>query len=301
MRPLRRGEFVVEGSMNRDIELGEVNKEGESVRSPTIASSGGKKICLFNACANSRLLHEISIQQSAYKRRIEELERALHEHGIQVPEDEAFEQITAPPSKRRFVGLIADGSAKTLTEVMQKVVKYRQGTEMRLQFKDITFWTMQTPPTIPTVGTAIKSIFCGRAPAQRRDILKNLTGRIASNRLTLVLGPPSSGKTTFLKALAGRLDCEHIEGAVTINGHPSTSPDFLMCKVADYIDQADEHSATLTVEETLAFAWKSTTGGHHGYMHARDEASAEVMNADDKIQALVDATLYKLRDVMVYR
>lgn len=283
--------------MNRDIELGEVKKE----QSPEIASSGGKKICLFNACANSRLLHEISIQQSAYKRRIEELERALQEHGIEVPEDEAFEQITAPPSTRRFVGLIADGSAKTLTEVMQKVVKYRQGTEMGLQFKNLTFWTMQTPSAIPTVGTAIKSLFCGRAPAQRRDILKGLTGRIAPNRLTLVLGPPSSGKTTFLKALAGRLNCAHIEGAVTVNGYPSTSPDFLMCKVADYIDQADEHSATLTVEETLSFAWKSTTGGHHGYMHARDEASAEVMNADDKIQALVDMTLCIAYIIMLCR
>jgi ABC-type multidrug transport system ATPase subunit len=36
-------------------------------------------------------------------------------------------------------------------------------------------------------------------------ILKGLNGSIEPGRLTLLLGPPSSGKTTLLKALSGKL------------------------------------------------------------------------------------------------
>jgi ABC-type multidrug transport system ATPase subunit len=37
-------------------------------------------------------------------------------------------------------------------------------------------------------------------------ILKNVSGVVRPSRMTLLLGPPSSGKTTLLLALAGKLD-----------------------------------------------------------------------------------------------
>ena len=40
---------------------------------------------------------------------------------------------------------------------------------------------------------------------KRFDILNGLSGTIRPGRLTLLLGPPSSGKTTLLKALSGKL------------------------------------------------------------------------------------------------
>ncbi|KAI5426267.1 transcription factor [Lathyrus oleraceus] len=41
---------------------------------------------------------------------------------------------------------------------------------------------------------------------QHLSILKDVSGIIKPSRLTLLLGPPSYGKTTFLLALAGKLD-----------------------------------------------------------------------------------------------
>ncbi|XP_057976102.1 ABC transporter G family member 42-like [Malania oleifera] len=44
------------------------------------------------------------------------------------------------------------------------------------------------------------------AKRSKLTILNNVSGIIKPSRLTLLLGPPSSGKTTLLQALAGKLD-----------------------------------------------------------------------------------------------
>ncbi|KAH6836491.1 pleiotropic drug resistance 12 [Perilla frutescens var. hirtella] len=84
-------------------------------------------------------------------------------------------------------------------------------------------------------------------------ILKDVSGIIKSCRMTLLLGPPSSGKTTLLLALAGRLDPDlKISGRVTYNGHGIE--EFVPQKTAAYISQHDLHLGELTVKETLAFS-----------------------------------------------
>ena len=40
---------------------------------------------------------------------------------------------------------------------------------------------------------------------QRLTVLAGCSGTLKPGRLTLLLGPPASGKTTLLKALAGKL------------------------------------------------------------------------------------------------
>ncbi|KAK6945020.1 ABC-transporter, N-terminal domain [Dillenia turbinata] len=66
-------------------------------------------------------------------------------------------------------------------------------------------------PTIPNFIINMTEAFLRQLhlyPGRRRKlcILDNVSGIIRPSRLTLLLGPPSSGKTTLLLALAGRLD-----------------------------------------------------------------------------------------------
>ena len=84
------------------------------------------------------------------------------------------------------------------------------------------------------------------------------------NRLTLLLGPPSSGKTSLLLALAGRLDPNlKVSGRVTYNGHDMH--EFIPQKTSAYISQHDLHMGELTVRETLAFAARvQGVGSLHG-------------------------------------
>nr|XP_043617466.1 ABC transporter G family member 29-like [Erigeron canadensis] len=85
------------------------------------------------------------------------------------------------------------------------------------------------------------------------SIIKNASGIIKPARMALLLGPPSSGKTTLMLALAGRLDPSlRVEGEITYNGH--TLDEFEPRRTAAYISQNDIHVGEMTVKETLDFS-----------------------------------------------
>ncbi|XP_061343409.1 pleiotropic drug resistance protein 1-like isoform X2 [Gastrolobium bilobum] len=88
---------------------------------------------------------------------------------------------------------------------------------------------------------------------ERINILQDASGMIKPARMTLLLGPPSSGKTTLLLALAGKLDSKvKFSGKVTYNGCGMN--EFVPQRTAAYVNQNDLHIGEMTVRETLAFS-----------------------------------------------
>nr|XP_043627450.1 pleiotropic drug resistance protein 1-like isoform X6 [Erigeron canadensis] len=84
-------------------------------------------------------------------------------------------------------------------------------------------------------------------------ILHDVSGIIKPGRMTLLLGPPNSGKTTLLLALAGKLGKDlKVSGRVTYNGHEMK--EFVPQRSSAYISQHDLHIGEMTVRETLAFS-----------------------------------------------
>ncbi|CAM6085681.1 unnamed protein product [Calypogeia fissa] len=84
-------------------------------------------------------------------------------------------------------------------------------------------------------------------------ILHDVSGIIKPGRMTLLLGPPSSGRTSLLLALAASLEHSVTQtGTITYNGH--TFDEFKPLKTAAYINQSDLHSGEFTVRETLDYA-----------------------------------------------
>ncbi|KAL6844555.1 hypothetical protein ACP4OV_026228, partial [Aristida adscensionis] len=94
-----------------------------------------------------------------------------------------------------------------------------------------------------------------RPNKHKLTILDDVSGVLKPGRMTLLLGPPASGKTTLLLALAGKLDPKlKRSGQVTYNG---TSLDkFCVQRTSAYISQTDNHIGELTVRETIDFAAK---------------------------------------------
>ncbi|XP_038694315.1 pleiotropic drug resistance protein 1-like isoform X3 [Tripterygium wilfordii] len=113
-------------------------------------------------------------------------------------------------------------------------------------------------PTFLNFGTnlleeLLNSLHLLSSRKKHLNILKDVSGIIKPSRMTLLLGPPSSGKTSLLLALAGKLDSKlKVSGNVTYNGH--RMDEFVPQRSAAYISQQDLHMGELTVRETLAFA-----------------------------------------------
>ncbi|XP_047094367.1 ABC transporter G family member 48-like isoform X2 [Lolium rigidum] len=71
--------------------------------------------------------------------------------------------------------------------------------------------------------------------------------------MTLLLGPPSSGKSTLMRALTGKLDKSlKVSGSITYCGH--TLSEFYPERTSAYVSQYDLHNAEMTVRETLDFS-----------------------------------------------
>ncbi|KAK4784725.1 hypothetical protein SAY86_019093 [Trapa natans] len=131
------------------------------------------------------------------------------------------------------------------------------------------------------------------APSKKRknEILKDLNGIVKPSRMTLLLGPPSAGKTTFLLALAGRLDSDlRKTGKITYCGHELN--EFIPQRTCAYISQHDLHYGEMTVRETLDFSGRCLGVGTRYELLAelsRRERESGI-KPDNEIDAFMKAT-----------
>ncbi|XP_038885457.1 ABC transporter G family member 42-like isoform X2 [Benincasa hispida] len=103
------------------------------------------------------------------------------------------------------------------------------------------------------IESALSLVGIKLAKTIKLTILKDVSGIVKASRMTLLLGPPSSGKTTLLLALAGKLDPNlKVKGEITYNGNKLN--EFVPQKTSAYISQNDIHVREMTVKETLDFS-----------------------------------------------
>ncbi|KAJ8568453.1 hypothetical protein K7X08_027986 [Anisodus acutangulus] len=130
-------------------------------------------------------------------------------------------------------------------------------------------------------------------PSKKRvvKILEDVSGIIRPSRMTLLLGPPRSGKTTLLKALAGKSDDDlRVTGKITYCGHEFN--EFVPQRTSAYISQHDLHHGEMTVRETLDFAGRCLgVGTRYDLLVelSRREKEAGIM-PDPQIDAFMKAT-----------
>ncbi|KAL3676896.1 hypothetical protein R1sor_026844 [Riccia sorocarpa] len=149
---------------------------------------------------------------------------------------------------------------KRLKDRIRRVEVSQPTVEVRYQNLTINancFVGGRALPTLPnaiknTLDVALSKIGIGTT-RKTMTILQNVSGIIRPGRLTLLLGPPSSGKSSLLLALAGRLEkALKVDGKITYNGY--NMDEFVPQKTAAYISQHDLHIGEMTVRETLNFS-----------------------------------------------
>ncbi|KAF3454238.1 hypothetical protein FNV43_RR04685 [Rhamnella rubrinervis] len=142
--------------------------------------------------------------------------------------------------------------------------------EVRFQNLNVTANIQVGSRALPTLlnyaRNVFESLFTGlgilRPERHSLTVLNNVSGAVKPGRMTLLLGPPGSGKSSLLLALAGKLAKELKQtGSITYNGH--NLDEFEVRRTSAYISQTDNHIAELTVRETLDFGarFQGASGG----------------------------------------
>ncbi|GIL61721.1 hypothetical protein Vafri_16118 [Volvox africanus] len=122
----------------------------------------------------------------------------------------------------------------------------------------------------------IKRLLCLHRGRESRPlrILNDLQGKLVPGRLTLLLGPPSCGKSSFMRALTSRLIPAQgkVSGDIRYNGYKLD--EFNVLRSSAYVDQIDNHNPNLTVRETLDFAHACQVGLHGASFNLPAELAA---------------------------
>ncbi|KAF0708649.1 Aste57867_6273 [Aphanomyces stellatus] len=171
-------------------------------------------------------------------------------------------------------GFLADGSDK-FHDMIANHLETASGKAMpqvEIRFKDLSLAADVAVATkdggheLPTLLNHAKKSLMGLAKSKRvlhKDILHPVTGVFKPATMTLLLGQPSSGKSSLMKMLAGRFPIEKnitVGGAITYNGTPREEVLKQLPQLVSYISQRDHHYPTLSVQETMEFAHQSCGG-----------------------------------------
>ncbi|ONH93121.1 hypothetical protein PRUPE_8G214400 [Prunus persica] len=164
----------------------------------------------------------------------------------------------------RLVGAVEEGQESFLLRLKSRIDRVGISfptIEVRFEHLNISAEAYVGSRALPTVLNYcvnlvegfLNSIYILPTKKKHLSILKDVSGIIKPGRMALLLGPPSSGKTTLLLALAGKLHQDlKFSGSVTYNGYEMH--EFVPQRSAAYISQHDVHIAEMTVKETLAFS-----------------------------------------------
>ncbi|XP_050212983.1 pleiotropic drug resistance protein 1-like isoform X2 [Mercurialis annua] len=164
----------------------------------------------------------------------------------------------------RLVKIAEDNNEEFLLKLKDRIDKVgleMPTIEVRFEHLNVEAEAYVGSRALPTMFNFSVNIFEGFLnflhilPSRKKPlpILRDLSGIIKPQRMTLLLGPPSSGKTTLLLALAGKLSKDlKSSGRVTYNGHGMK--EFVPQRTSAYISQYDLHIGEMTVRETLAFS-----------------------------------------------
>lgn len=147
---------------------------------------------------------------------------------------------------------------ETIGDLLEKVWK-----RIDIKYKGLTVTTdaLVGESSMPTVWNSAKSLFLkvtcqGGLKTKPLTILHGINGVLKPGTLTLVLGPPGSGKSVFMEVLAGRLTAHQdlrIEGDIRFNDEPISA--FEPRRTVGLVGQYDYHIPDMTVLETLLFAY----------------------------------------------
>lgn len=70
---------------------------------------------------------------------------------------------------------------------------------------------------------SLQVVTSGKHKTKVKTLLNNVSAPVNHSEVLAIAGPSGSSKTTFLDALAGRIDLKSLKGQILVNGKPMDS------------------------------------------------------------------------------
>lgn len=100
------------------------------------------------------------------------------------------------PVPKRSPARIVDGGEAEFQAMLRHLKELVRPMHVTVKFKGVNLYNYAAEPTIPSVGGALLGLAgLGGGEKRRVDILKDVSGRLAPFKMTLLLGPPGSGRS----------------------------------------------------------------------------------------------------------
>ncbi|KAK1664186.1 hypothetical protein QYE76_052345 [Lolium multiflorum] len=205
-----------------------------------------EKLPTYDRMRRAILLNNHQFQDYAGTEGLVEIEHLASGEGGRALLDRVFQD-----DSERFLRSLRDRVDRVGIELPAIEVRYQD-----LSIEVDAFVGTAALPTLLNVAANVLQSLIGRLGSSNKKtihILQNVNGILKPSRMTLLLGPPSSGKSTLMRALTGKLDKSlKVSGNITYCGH--TFAEFYPERTSAYVSQYDLHNAEMTVRETLDFS-----------------------------------------------
>lgn len=134
-----------------------------------------------------------------------------------------------------------------------------------ISFEDVSYtvWlSNESPQAKSSIGGMFQALIAPwrKLKTVKKTILHPMSGVVTPGSMTLILANPGSGKSTFLKAIAGKLITRNAKLSGKISYSGMAAEEIKISKLVGLVDQIDCHFATLTVRETIHFADRCLNG-----------------------------------------
>ncbi|KUF75921.1 ABC transporter G family member 31 [Phytophthora nicotianae] len=158
----------------------------------------------------------------------------------------------------------------------------------------------ELPTLYNVVARALANLNPIKKKVVRKEVIKNISGVLKPGTITLLLGQPGSGKTSLMRILSGQFPVKKnitVEGEMTYNGLLQKEIAKRLPQFVAYVTQYDRHFHTLTVRETLEFAYAFCGGGLS--KRGEEMLSRGTPEANERALAAAKAVFSKLPDVII--
>jgi ABC-type multidrug transport system ATPase subunit/ABC-type multidrug transport system permease subunit len=220
---------------------------------------------------------------------------------------------TTPASVHWGETMMAQGP-EALHNFMAETFKAATGgvlPQMEVRFKEVSISADVTvtrevtaESELPTLYNVVARALANLNPIKkkvvRKEVIKNISGVLKPGTITLLLGQPGSGKTSLMRILSGQFPVKSnitVEGEMLYNGLLQKEIAKRLPQFVAYVTQYDRHFHTLTVRETLEFAYAFCGGGLS--KHGEEMLSRGTPEANARALAAAKSVFSRFPDVII--